>query len=50
MPPPTRDLYRSANGDRWSVVRDDGKVETEAGGFGGISGQAIGICQTTQLM
>jgi hypothetical protein len=21
-----RDLYRSSNGDRWSLVRDDGKV------------------------
>jgi hypothetical protein len=22
----TRELYRSANGDRWSLIRDDGKV------------------------
>jgi hypothetical protein len=27
MPPPTRELYRSANGDRWSLIRDDGKVQ-----------------------
>jgi hypothetical protein len=27
MPPTTRELYRSANGDRWSLVRDDGKVQ-----------------------
>jgi hypothetical protein len=23
MPPATRELYRSANGDTWSLVRDD---------------------------
>ena len=22
-----RELYRSANGDRWSLIRDDGKVQ-----------------------
>ena len=27
MPPPTRELYRSANGDRWSLIRDDGNVQ-----------------------
>jgi hypothetical protein len=27
MPQPTRELYRSANGDRWSLIRDDGKVQ-----------------------
>jgi hypothetical protein len=27
MPPPTRELYQSANGDRWSLTRDDGKVQ-----------------------
>ena len=27
MPPPTRELYRSTNGDRWSLTRDDGKVQ-----------------------
>jgi hypothetical protein len=26
MPKPTRELYRSANGDRWSLVREDGRV------------------------
>jgi hypothetical protein len=27
MPPPTRELYRSTNGDRWSLIRDDGKAQ-----------------------
>jgi hypothetical protein len=26
MQQPTRELYRSANGDRWSLIRDDSKV------------------------
>ena len=26
MPQHTRELYRSANGDRWSLIQDDGKV------------------------
>ena len=27
MPNAERELYRSANGDRWSLIRDDGKVQ-----------------------
>ena len=27
MTQPIRELYRSANGDRWSLIRDDGKVQ-----------------------
>ena len=27
MAQPIRELYRSANGDRWSLIRDDGKVQ-----------------------
>ncbi len=31
MPQPIRDLYRSANGDRWFLVRDDGgPVQSES--------------------
>ena len=26
MQQPSRELYRSANGDRWSLIRDDGEV------------------------
>ena len=26
MQQPTRELYRSANGDRWSLILDDGNV------------------------
>ena len=26
MQQPARELYRSANGDRWSLIRDDSKV------------------------
>jgi hypothetical protein len=27
MTQPIRELYRSANGDRWSLIRDDDKVQ-----------------------
>ena len=27
MTQPIRELYRSANGDRWSLIQDDGKVQ-----------------------
>jgi hypothetical protein len=27
MAQPIRELYRSANGDRWSLIRDDGEIQ-----------------------
>jgi hypothetical protein len=27
MTQPIRELYRSANGDRWSLIREDGRIQ-----------------------